>query len=170
MYEIGMYGGTFNPLHLGHVNNIIMAKNQCRKLYIPISISDDPKEIDEKTRIIWLKNITQDMENVEVFPIYSKNLNKETYDWEQGVQDVKNYIEKKIDVVFAGSDYQGQNLWETLYKESKVIYFDREVINISSTKIRKNPYQYFDYLPDCVKNIIQKKYVLLEQKVVVKQL
>ena len=78
MYEIGMYGGTFNPLHLGHVNDIIMAKNQCKKLYIPISISDDPKEIDEKTRITWLKNITQDMENVEVFPIYSKNLNKET--------------------------------------------------------------------------------------------
>ena len=74
-----MYGGTFNPLHLGHVNNIIMAKNQCKILYVPISISNDPKEIDEKTRIMWLKNITQDMENVEVFPIYSKNITKDAY-------------------------------------------------------------------------------------------
>lgn len=86
-----------------------------------------------------------------------KNLNKETYDWNQGVQDVKKYIGRKIDVVFAGSDYQGQNLWETLYKESKVIYFDRGVINISSTEIRRNPYQYFDYLPDCVKKYYTKK-------------
>ncbi|MEE0684390.1 MAG: multifunctional transcriptional regulator/nicotinamide-nucleotide adenylyltransferase/ribosylnicotinamide kinase NadR [Bacilli bacterium] len=161
MYEIGMYGGTFNPLHLGHVNDIIMAKNQCKKLYIPISISDDPKEIDEKTRIAWLKNITQDMENVEVFPIYSKNLNKETYDWNQGVQDVKNYIGRKIDVVFAGSDYKGENLWENLYKESKIIYFDREEINISSTEIRQNPYKYFDYLPACVRKYYTKKVCII---------
>ena len=25
MYEVGMYGGSFNPLHLGHVNDIIQA-------------------------------------------------------------------------------------------------------------------------------------------------
>ena len=25
MYKIGMYGGCFNPLHLGHVNDIIIA-------------------------------------------------------------------------------------------------------------------------------------------------
>ena len=142
MYEIGMYGGTFNPLHLGHVNNIIMAKNQCKILYIPISISNDPKEIDEKTRIMWLKNITQDMENVEVFPIYSKNITKDAYsmqDWYQGAQDIKEYIGRKIDVVFAGNDYKGKNIWEKFYQESEIVYFDREEINISSTKIRQDP-------------------------------
>lgn len=94
MYKIGMYGGTFNPLHLGHVNDIIMAKNQCEKLYIPVSISNDSKEIDAKTRIMWLKNITEEMENVEVFPIYSNNNSKDTYDWNKGVADVKNILVK----------------------------------------------------------------------------
>ena len=37
MYKIGMYGGVFNPLHLGHVNAIIEAANQCEKLYVVMS-------------------------------------------------------------------------------------------------------------------------------------
>ena len=28
MYKVGMYGGSFNPLHLGHVNDIIKAANK----------------------------------------------------------------------------------------------------------------------------------------------
>lgn len=161
MYEVGMYGGSFNPLHLGHVNDIIMAKNECKKLYIPISISSDPNEIDGKTRIMWLKNITKNMENIEVFPIYSNNIDKDSYDWQKGVEDVKRYIKTKIDIVFAGSDYKGKNLWEKLYKESKVRYFDRDEIKISSTKIRKNPYKYFNYLPTCVKKYYTKKVCII---------
>ncbi|WP_376785767.1 adenylyltransferase/cytidyltransferase family protein [Ruminiclostridium cellobioparum] len=28
-FKCGMYGGSFNPLHLGHVRCIIEAANQC---------------------------------------------------------------------------------------------------------------------------------------------
>ena len=45
-YKIGMYGGSFNPLHLGHVNTIINAANQCEKLYVVLSVTNDAKEID----------------------------------------------------------------------------------------------------------------------------
>ena len=46
-YNIGMYGGTFSPLHLGHVNNIITASNNCNKLYVVVSESDNKDEIDK---------------------------------------------------------------------------------------------------------------------------
>lgn len=161
MKTIGMYGGSFNPLHLGHVNDIIMAANQCDKLYIVLSISDDSKEIDHKERFRWLKNITSNMENVEVFEIFSSNTKKDTYDWQTGAEDIKKYINEPIDIVFAGDDYKGKNLWETLYEESKIIYFPRQEIPISSTMIRTNPYQYFDYLSPCVKEYYTKRICII---------
>ena len=147
MYKIGMYGGVFNPLHLGHVNAIIEAANQCEKLYVVMNNSTDPNEIDHKERLMWLKDVTKDMENVEVFEIFDKSNNKEEYDWTDGVKQVKDYIKDKIDVIFAGSDYIGTDTWEKAYPESKVIYFDRNDIKISSTQIRSNPYKYYSYLP-----------------------
>ena len=119
MYEVGMYGGSFNPLHLGHVNDIIMAANQCKKLYVVLSVTDDPKEIDHRERYMWLKNVTAHMDNVEVIEIFDKNTSKDTYDWKAGARDIKNAIGKKIDVVFSGDDYEGKHIWEKFYKVDK---------------------------------------------------
>lgn len=157
MYEVGMYGGSFNPLHLGHVNDIIQAANQCKKLYVVLSVTDDPKEIDHRERYMWLKSVTQHMDNVEVIEIFDNNTSKDTYDWEAGARDIKERIAKPINVVFSGDDYKGKNRWEILYPESIVVYFPREEINISSTEIRNNPYKYYDYLPRVVQQYYVKK-------------
>lgn len=155
MYKIGMYGGCFNPLHLGHVNAIITAANQCEKLYVVMSNSKDPNEINHKERLMWLKSVTHDMENVEVFEIFDNNNTKDIYDWDNGVKQVKEHIKEKIDVIFAGSDYIGTNTWENAYPESKVVYLDRSKVNISSSEIRKNPFKYYSYLP----RIVQKHFI-----------
>ena len=52
-----MYGGSFNPLHLGHVNNIITAANQCEKLYVVLSVTNAENEISHN-EYLGDKNLT----------------------------------------------------------------------------------------------------------------
>ena len=93
MFKVGMYGGSFNPLHLGHVNDIIMAANQCERLFVVLSVTNDKNEIDHKERFMWLKNVTSDMDNVNVIEIFDNNDSKDCYDWDSGAKDVNERID-----------------------------------------------------------------------------
>ena len=161
MKGTGMYGGSFNPLHLGHVNNIIEASCMCNKLYVVLSVSLKEDEIDYKTRFKWLKNITKDMDNVEVISVFNNSKSKEDEDWEEVKESILSKINSTLDIVFCGNDYKKSKIFEKLYKGSEVYYFDRNEIDISSTQIRNNPYEYYDYLPDIVKEYYTKKVVVV---------
>jgi HTH-type transcriptional regulator, transcriptional repressor of NAD biosynthesis genes len=158
MYKIGMYGGCFNPVHLGHVNAIIEASSMCEKLYVVLS-STPYDEIPKEERYMWLKQITKDMDNVEVVNVIDNSKSKKNYNWSKGKEDILNIIQNNIDIVFAGNDYKGTNYFESLYEN--VYYFDREEINISSSQIRNDPFKYYDYLPEVVKPYYNKKVVII---------
>lgn len=160
MPKVGMYGGSFNPLHIGHVNDIIEASSMCEKLYVILSYND-LETINYQERFKWLKKIANELPNVEVEAIKDTSTSKETYDWVKGANDIKDIIKDKIDMVFCGSDYQGTNIFEKMYKGSIIHYFDRKQTPISSTEIRENPYQYYDYLPKVVRPSYTKKVVLV---------
>jgi len=152
-----MYGGCFDPLHIGHVNDIIIGSNMCEKLYVVLSNSNYENQIDHRERLMWLKNITEDMPNVHVIEIFDNSTNKEEYDWQEGANDIKKAIGEKIDIVFCGDDYKGKNIFESLYPESIVYYISRAEFNISSTEVKSNPFKYFDFLPKVVQSFYTKK-------------
>ncbi|MGM9972698.1 MAG: multifunctional transcriptional regulator/nicotinamide-nucleotide adenylyltransferase/ribosylnicotinamide kinase NadR [Clostridiaceae bacterium] len=163
-YKNGMFGGSFDPLHIGHINGIIQAASMCQKLYIVLSYSRIRDNIPMEQRYRWLHNSLKHMSNVEIILLEDTASSMEEYDskscWESGRDYVLDKIGCAVDVVFCGSDYKGSNRYEDLY-DCKVIYFDRNVIPISSTEIRKSPFKYWDYIPKICRPYYTKKVLFI---------
>lgn len=165
-YKVGMYGGSFDPLHIGHIHDIIRAASMCEELYVMISWCEGRETTSKELRYRWILNSTRHLPNVRIILIEDKAVSKEEYNkdyyWEKGASDIKQAIRKPIDAVFCGSDYFGTNRFESLYSpESEVIYFDRKEVPISSTDIRNWVLKNWDYIPDVCKDYYTKKVLIV---------
>ncbi len=159
-----MYGGSFDPLHKGHVNNIIKAASMCKRLFIVISYAKGRELLPLSSVFRSIYQLTSHLENVSVLTLEDSAASKLAYNdhcWNDGAQKIKEKIEQKIDVVFCGSDYQGKKIFERLYPESEIYYFDRSIIPISSTEIRRNPLAFWDYLAPTVKAFFTKRVLII---------
>lgn len=165
-YKVGMYGGSFDPLHLGHISDIIKAASVCEELYVVISWCQGRESTSKELRYRWILNSTRHLPNVRLLLVEDGAVSKEVYNtdyyWEQGARDIKAAIGKPIDAVFCGSDYLGTGRFESLYgPESQVVYFDRAEVPISSTQIRDWASRHWDYIPAVCKDHYARKILVV---------
>lgn len=162
MYRVGMYGGSFNPMHKGHLKCIISAACMCEKLYIVLSIGINRREIDYRVRYRWLYQATKHIGNVKIIMLKDSCKEKTEYTSEIAKADseyIKKEIGEPIDIVFCGSDYDKSSFWNVNYPESEFYVFERN--EMSSTELRKNIYKHWEWLPNFVKTYYVKKVLII---------
>ncbi len=161
-YRCGMYGGSFNPLHQGHVQCIITAANLCERLIIVISSGRKRDEVDARVRYRWIYQITKHLPDVKIMILEDDCESKEAYDerqWFADAQKVKEFAGEPIDAVFCGSDYGQDSFWKKCYPEAELVILTRN--GISSTQIRENVYENWEWIPEIVRPYYVKKVLVI---------
>jgi HTH-type transcriptional repressor of NAD biosynthesis genes len=157
-----MYGGSFNPLHLGHVRCIIESANQCKRLILVLSCGENRDEIDVRIRYRWLYTLTKHLCNVQLFVLNDSAATKAEYTeacWFSDAEKIKDFAGEPIDAVFCGSDYNDESYWAKCYPEAELIVIERD--GMSSTELRKNPMAHWEWLPNIVRPYYAKKILLV---------
>lgn len=131
-YKIGYTTGVFDMFHIGHLNILRRAKEQCEYLIVGVTSDELCNQRKHKVPII---NERDRMAIVDAIRYVDKvveqsNMNK--------IEAVKNY---GADVVFVGSDWKGTESWKRYEQEfaaegCSVVYLDH-TDGISSTILRQ---------------------------------
>lgn len=102
-YKVGYTTGVFDLFHIGHLNIIRKAKEQCEYLIVGVSTDELVQAYKNKTPVIPYeerKNIVEAIKYVdEVIPQVSMNKFEA---WEQ----------KKFDVIFHGDDWKNSQMYQ----------------------------------------------------------
>lgn len=130
-YKIGYTTGVFDMFHVGHLNILKRAKEQCEFLIVGVT-TDELVSYKNKKAIIPLEERMKIIESVKFVDkvVVQENMDKKQA-WEK----------YNFDVMFVGSDWQGTPKWNEFEKEFnklgvEIIYFPYTK-GRSSTQLRQ---------------------------------
>lgn len=131
-YKIGYTTGVFDMFHIGHLNILKRAKEQCEYLIVGVTTDALCQSRKNKFPIICEKDRVEIVEAIKYVDrvVLQNDMDK--------LSAVKLY---GIDAVFVGSDWQGTPSWNNYEKEFKEVGCDvvylQHTEGISSTILRE---------------------------------
>ena len=109
-YKVGYTTGVYDLFHIGHLNVLRNAKEQCEYLIVGISTDELVEKEKNKTPIIPFEERVKIVEAIKYVDkvVSQENKNK-----------LEAYEKYKFDAMFVGSDWQGTPQWEKFEEEFK---------------------------------------------------
>jgi len=170
---VGMYGGKFYPIHMGHVFAMTMASTVVDELHVIVSYDEEYEQkvlskdsflphVDHKQRLRWWKEITKDMPHVHVHAVYEENTGK-IESWKEGAEGIKKAVGEPITHVFS-SEHAYTEFFNVLYPDAEHVVIDanRRKYPVSATKLRtEGVYANWELLPEVVRRHYVKKVVVV---------
>lgn len=145
------------PIHNGHIELINFAKAHCDELIVSLSYTpNDP--IDPQLRYTWAKEIFKDEPNIKVelilddFDKEDLTLSERTKIWAKKMEEVY----PPIHILISSEEY-GIPFAENLGTAYLSFNPERNIIPVSATLIRNNPFKYWEFIPTVVRPYYVKK-------------
>jgi glycerol-3-phosphate cytidylyltransferase len=131
-YKIGYTTGVYDMFHIGHLNILKKAKEQCDYLIVGVTTDELCKQRKNKLPIICEKDRVEIVDSIKYVDkvILQSDMDK-----------IKPVVEHKVNAVFVGSDWKGTEAWNKYEKDfaavgCTVVYLDHTE-GISSTILRE---------------------------------
>lgn len=118
-YKIGYTTGVFDMFHIGHLNILKQAKEQCEYLIVGVSTDELVQQSKNKTPIIPYDERVEILKAIKYVDLVVPQYNKDKI----AAHDIY-----KFDVMFVGDDWKGSELFNKCENElnkrgSCVVYF-----------------------------------------------
>lgn len=174
--RVGVIFGKFYPVHTGHINMIYEAFSKVDILHVVVC-TDTERDLklfhdskmkrmpSNEDRLRWMQQIFKyQQQQIFIHHLVEDGIPSYPNGWDGWAERVKTlFAEKQIQpkVVFS-SEVQDKAPYEQyLNLEVHLVDPERNSFNVSATKIRNNPFQYWRFIPKEVRPFFVKTIAIL---------
>ena len=179
MKRIGIFGGSFNPIHNGHIALALAVLRQCALDEVWLMVSpqnplkrNDTDLLDDHLRLEMAQKALEGVEGV-IACDYEFRLPKPSYTWNTLQHLSKDYPDYQFSLLIGGDNwahFQRWRNWQEIMEHHEVIAYPRDeypgtidvpLIDLSSTEIRqrlRNGESIDDLVPPSIIPLVKKYY------------
>ncbi len=181
MKSTGLIVGKFYPLHQGHINMILNAKEHVDQLHVFVcsdterdrklyEVSAFTTEPSAETRVQWATDIFAGLPGVTVHGFNEDGIPAYPNGWEAWSERLIQTLEHKkiIPTVIFSSEPQDKDFYEALFNVNVTLVDPpRTLFPISATQIRQDPIKNWHFIPTIIRPYFTKK-VLIDRSLTTK--